>query len=447
MKSAKVYIRTYGCQMNELDSQRMAALLVRHGYESVARPEEADVIVLNTCSVRANPENKVYSAVGTLKKLKKDRPGLILAVAGCVAQQEGRRLMQEEAAVDLVLGPDRWGDLPQLLARVEQGERVLALELDAGGSPPAAPHTHEEAPVTGTVEAGGGFVAIMTGCDNFCAFCVVPYTRGREKSRPVAAVLDETARLVSMGARQVTLLGQNVNSYRSERLGFCGLLERVAAVPGLRRVRFMSPHPKDWNEELSHLMASTPAVCKALHLPVQSGSDRILAAMNRRHTAADYLARVETLRALCPDVELTTDLIVGFPGETERDFEDTLSLMRRVEYASAFAFKYSPRPGTQAAKLPDDVPREVKDSRLTRLLDLQRALAVRRLDRQVGRALEVMVEGPHPRLRNRLCARTDTNFPVSIPLSDTLRPGDFLRVRVTGKDGGSLIGDSVVSTA
>ncbi|HQL94007.1 MAG TPA: tRNA (N6-isopentenyl adenosine(37)-C2)-methylthiotransferase MiaB, partial [Candidatus Hydrogenedentes bacterium] len=328
-----VHIKTFGCQMNEHDSQRMLDQLAELGYAPAATPDEASLVIVNTCSVRHNPENKVYSFLGTLRPLKEARPDMIVAVAGCVAQQEGEKILQRERCVDLVFGPDNLFRLGEMLAEVAGGRRVCDTHW-AEREGRVQNFVPEEWVERGHVEGIRAYIAITKGCNNLCSFCIVPHTRGREVSRDPENILREARGMVARGAREIWLLGQNVNSYRvSPDYGFYELLRDMCRVGGLARLRFTSPHPKDWNNALSDLMAAEPVICKQVHLPFQAGSDRILKAMRRRHTLAEYLEKVAYLQAAVPGVEISTDLIVGFPGETEEDFERTLDCLRAVRFS------------------------------------------------------------------------------------------------------------------
>ncbi len=393
--SRRLYIRTYGCQMNVYDSERMADVLAPLGYAMTERPEEADLVVLNTCHIREKATDKVYSELGQLKALKTERAaaglGMTIAVAGCVAQAEGEEILRRQPAVDLVVGPQAYHQLPELIARTHRarGERLAAdfapeAKFDALGA---------ERSTSGVT----AFLTVQEGCDKFCTFCVVPYTRGGEWSRPAEAILAEARSLAARGVREVTLLGQNVNAWSGEG-GLGGLARQLARIEGLDRIRYTTSHPRDMDDDLIAAHAELPQLMPYLHLPVQSGSDRILKAMNRGHTAESYLRLVEKIRAARPDIALSGDFIVGFPGERESDFEATLALVREAGYASAFTFKYSRRPGTPAAAQPVQLDEAVKDERLARLNALiesqQRAFNTA----QEGRVLPVLFEKPgrHP---------------------------------------------------
>jgi tRNA-2-methylthio-N6-dimethylallyladenosine synthase len=399
----KLYIRTFGCQMNAADSELMVQVLGEE-YDLTAQAEDADLYLINTCAIRRKSEEKVRSLLGSLKPLKQRRPQLLLGVGGCVAQQEGERLLAFAPHLNLVFGTKGIYRLPDLVRRAARGERVVDVAL--GRDCPDLPH-RTWAP--GTVQT---MVTIMQGCDNFCTFCVVPYVRGRETSRPPGAIADEIAAFLAAGGKEVTLLGQNVNSYgRSlpEPLTFPQLLRRLNRLPGLHRLRFATSHPRDLSPELINTFGELPALCEHLHLPVQSGANRILRRMNRGYTREHYLEKVASLRQACPGIALSTDLIVGFPGETEADLAQTLDLMRETGFDQAFSFKYSPRPQTRAATFPDQVPEDVKADRLARLQALQDELTRKSHTRLVGQEQEVLVEGRSKRSPEELGGRLRTN--------------------------------------
>jgi tRNA-2-methylthio-N6-dimethylallyladenosine synthase len=395
----KLFIKTYGCQMNVYDSERMADVLAPHGYVPSAEPEDADIVILNTCHIREKAAEKVYSELGRIRRLKDDRAAaggrMIVGVAGCVAQAEGKEIMRRAPAVDLVFGPQTYHRLPELVARaVREGGGVLDTDFPVEDKfDHLAPASRQRTLARGVT----AFLTIQEGCDKFCTFCVVPYTRGAEVSRPVAQVIEEAKRLVDAGVREITLLGQNVNAYHGEApdgraVGLGILLERLSRIDGLERLRYTTSHPRDMDDLLIAAHRDVPQVMPYLHLPLQSGSDRILSAMNRRHTGADYLAVVERIRAARPDIALSSDFIVGFPGETDGDFEETLALARTVTYAQAYSFKYSVRPGTPAATMPGQVPEQPKTERLAALQDLlagqQRTFNAACVDRRMTVLLE-----------------------------------------------------------
>ncbi len=387
----KVYIQTFGCQMNEYDSRTMAGLLSEDGFERVDAPEEADLILINTCAIRDKAEHKVFSLLGRYRDLKRERPDVMLGVGGCVAQEHGAALHQRAPYVDLVFGTHNIRNIRELVRDAASMQGVVATEWASDAisrfreGDMLSPH--------GTVDNVTAFVTVAEGCDHFCSYCIVPFTRGREASRTPDHILGEVRKLAERGVVEVTLLGQNVNSYgKKTDFNFARLLEAVAGVDGIRRVRFTSPHPRDLADDQIEAYGRLPELCRHLHLPVQSGSDRLLKLMNRRYTFDDYVTKIDKLRAVDPSIAVSTDLIVGYPGETDEDFERTIELMERVRFASLFAFKYSPRPGTRSAKLPDDVPLEVKNERLQRVLRLQEKTSRAYNEALVGKTLEVLVE-------------------------------------------------------
>ena len=400
----RVFVKSYGCQMNVYDASRMTDVLAPQGFAETQDVSQADLIILNTCHIREHASEKVFSELGKLRLLKQERAALgqetMIAVAGCVAQAEGRELLRRQTAIDLVVGPQSYHRLPDLVDRARQGSRVVDTDFPAEDK-----FDHLSAPTPEKIRARGvsAFVTVQEGCDKFCTFCVVPYTRGAEVSRPVSQIIEEISRLAESGVREVSLLGQNVNAYHGEgpdgatwSLG--RLAYRLAEIPGMARIRYMTSHPNDLDEELIAAHRDLPAMMPFLHLPVQSGSDRILAAMNRKHTAASYLKLIDRLRAARPDLALSSDFIVGFPGEREADFQATLDLTSQVNFASSYFFKYSARPGTGASTMEDQVAEEVKVERLARLQklvdDQRRAFNAA----TVGRTLPVLFEkaGRHP---------------------------------------------------
>jgi tRNA-2-methylthio-N6-dimethylallyladenosine synthase len=434
--SKRLFIKTYGCQMNVYDSERMADVLAPLGYGMTDTPEGADLVVLNTCHIREKATEKVYSELGKLREMRDDRVAeggsrMTIAVAGCVAQAEGEEIMRRQPAVDLVVGPQAYHQLPELIARAHRarGER-LAADFAPDEKFDALPLERRPTGVT-------AFLTVQEGCDKFCTFCVVPYTRGGEWSRPVEAIEAEARNLAGQGVREVTLLGQNVNAYAGEG-GLAGLVRRLAKIPGLDRIRYTTSHPRDMDDALIAAHGDLPELMPYLHLPVQSGSDRILKAMNRAHTAESYLRLVEKIRSSRPDIALSGDFIVGFPGERDSDFEATLSLIREARYAAAFSFKYSRRPGTPASAMPGQVPEEVKDERLARLnalLDEQhRAFN----DGQVGQTLPVLFEraGRHP---GQLVGRSPYLQSVHVTAPDRLL-GQIVPVRIEDAARMSLAG-------
>lgn len=437
----KLYIETYGCQMNVADSEVIASVMKMAGYDTAPSAEEADAIFLNTCSVRDNAEQKILNRLEALRALRKKRPHLIVGVVGCMTERVKDELI-ERHGVNLVAGPDAYLSLPDLMAAAEAGEKAINVEL-------STTETYRDV-VPRHIGAAriSGFVSIMRGCNNFCTYCIVPYTRGRERSRDVESILREARDLREHGFREVTLLGQNVNSYRFTRedgtaITFPDLLRTVArAVPDLR-VRFTTSHPKDMSDETLHVIAEEPNVCRHIHLPVQSGSSRILKLMNRKYDREWYLERVAAIRRIIPDCGLSTDIFCGFPGETEEDHRLSLSLMEECRYDSAFMFKYSERPGTYASRhLPDDVPEEVKIRRLNEIIALQNRLSAEANARCVGRTYEVLVEGVSKRSREQLFGRTEQNRVVVFDRG-THHIGDRVQVRVTESSSATLKGVEV----
>jgi len=422
----RVYIETYGCQMNVADSELIVGVLVREGFVRTDDPAAADVLLVNTCAVRDHAEQRVLSRLGELKGFK--RPGRVLGVVGCMAQRLGPRLLERVPQVDLVIGPDGYRGLPELIARAHQGERAAEVEFKTWE------HYEDVPPARG--ERVSAFVTVQRGCDYRCTFCIVPMTRGAERSRKLAEVVREARDLAAAGTTEVTLLGQTVNSYHDGEHDFADLLRAVGAVPGVRRLRFTSPYPTDFTDRVLAALAGTPAACEHVHLPVQSGSSRVLKRMLRRYDRERYLAVVAALRGAVPGIALTTDIIVGFPGETEDDFQETLSLVEEVGFDDAYTFKYSPREGTPALKLKDHVPDDVAGERLERLVAAVRHGAKRKNVALVGTAHEVLVEGRAKR-GALLQARTRTNKVALLEGPDEWI-GTYARVRLTGTTGSTF---------
>ena len=442
----KLYIETYGCQMNVADSEVVASVMQMAGYEPTESLDEADAVFLNTCSVRDNAEQKIYHRLEALDALRRQRVknqkqtanSLIIGVLGCMAERVQQDLLNNHHC-DLVAGPDAYLSLPDLIAQAETGHKAMNIELSTS-------ETYKDV-VPQRIGLGhkiGGFVSIMRGCNNFCHYCIVPYTRGRERSRDVESILKEVRDLRDRGFKEVTLLGQNVNSYSwKEQNSFPQLLRRVAEEAPEMRIRFTTSHPKDMSDETLRVIAEMPNVCKHIHLPVQSGSDRILKLMNRKYTREWYMGRVEAIRRIIPDCGLSTDIFVGYHSETEEDHQLSLSLMREVGYDSAFMFKYSERPGTYASKhLPDDVPEEEKIRRLNELIALQTDISAQQNKKDEGKEFDVLVEGFSKRSREQLCGRTEQNKMVVFPKAGH-HIGEIVRVRITGSTSATLLGESV----
>ena len=433
-----VYLETYGCQMNEYDSELVRAILQNGSFRMTAALAEADVVLLNTCAIRESAHARIYGRLGHLQELKKRNPKLVVGLLGCMAQSLKGELLDKHPVVDLIAGPDAYKRLPRLIHEVcDQGGRGLEIDLSEY-------ETYSDV-YPDRVPGVNAWIACMRGCDNFCTFCVVPYTRGRERSRDPESVVAEARRLAAQGYRQVTLLGQNVNSYRYEGTDFADLLQRVADVDGIRRVRFTSPHPKDFPRRLLQAIAAHPKLCKQIHLPLQAGNDRILERMRRTYTRQEFLDLADEIRATVPGVCLSTDVICGFPGETDAEFEDTVEVIRRVRFDSAFIFKYSERRNTIAArKFADDVPDVEKTARVVRLGALQKAIALERNRETIGRRLEVLLEGPSRKSPADLLGRDDGNRCVVLPRGD-LQPGDVVHVEILGASAHTLLGREVHS--
>ena len=440
----KLYIETYGCQMNVADSEVVASVMQMAGYETTNDLQQADAVLLNTCSVRDNAEQKIFRRLEALDAERRKRGHLIVGVLGCMAERVKEELLEKYGA-DLVAGPDAYLSLPDLVAQAETGHKAINIELSTS-------ETYRDV-VPQRIGLGhkiGGFVSIMRGCNNFCHYCIVPYTRGRERSRDVESILREVRDLRDRGFKEVTLLGQNVNSYlvRNEEcgmrnVGFPQLLKAVAEEAPEMRIRFTTSHPKDMSDETLQVIADMPNICRHIHLPVQSGSDRILKLMNRKYTREWYLDRVAAIRRIIPDCGLSTDIFVGYCSETEEDHQLSLSLMREVGYDSAFMFKYSERPGTYASKhLPDDVPEETKIRRLNELIALQTEISAQQNRKDEGQAFDVLVEGFSKRSRQQLCGRTEQNKMVVFD-KGSHHIGETVRVRITGSTSATLLGELV----
>jgi tRNA-2-methylthio-N6-dimethylallyladenosine synthase len=431
-----VYLQTYGCQMNEYDSELIRSILIDRGYHFASTTDEADVVLLNTCAIRENAHRKIYGQLDLFLPIKKQRAKarqpFIVGILGCMAQNLKDELL-EHRAVDLVVGPDSYRALPDLIGNITKTRKpAVAAFLSEY-------ETYSDiAPVR--QEGVNAWIAIMRGCDNFCTFCVVPYTRGRERSRSMESILHEVRQLVSMGYPQVTLLGQNVNSYRCGEDDFADLMVAVAKVPGVQRIRFTSPHPKDFPIKLLHVMAEYPNICKHIHLPLQAGSNRILGLMSRTYTAEEYLELVDTIRNILPMTTLTTDIIIGFPTETEDDFQETVNLVRQVEFDSAYIFKYSERKGTIAAReYPDDVTPEIKTDRIVRLIEIQRQISLNKHQPYIGRKVQVMVEGKADKDPGHWIGKDDGNITTIFP-SPFQSPGETVFIEVRQASSSTLYG-------
>lgn len=419
----KYFIKTFGCQMNVNDSEKMAGLLEGMGYERAENPEEADIIIVNTCSVRAKPDNKAYSFIGNLKRLKKKKPETVVAVAGCIPQKEKEHILRFPH-VDLVFGTFNFVKLPQLLEKVKKEGKVVEVlnsKIPEEDRVPLIDSSLENPFVA--------YVTVQRGCNRFCTYCIVPFTRGRERSVKPELVLEEVRRLAERGVKEVHLLGQNVDFYRYGSTGLADLLYMVSEVPGIERVRFTTSHPAGFSREIAEAIRDIPKVCPYVHLPPQSGSNEVLKRMNRGYTREEYIEKVKMLKEIVPEVALSGDFIVGFPGETEKDFEDTLSLVEECVFDQGFVFEYSPRPFTKAATFPDDVPKEVKNRRLRELQDLIKKQALERNRERLGKVEEVLIEGYSPK-GTELYGRTPDNKPVAVTGGEDLI-GKTVKVEIT----------------
>jgi tRNA-2-methylthio-N6-dimethylallyladenosine synthase len=433
----KVYIETYGCQMNFSDSEIVGSIMTDHKYDTTTNLAEADLVFINTCSIRDNAEQRVRKRLTEFRALKKKNPGIIIGVLGCMAERLKDQLLEEEKMVDLIVGPDAYRDLPHLIQTVESGQKAINVLL-------SLEETYADInPVRLTGNGVLAFISIMRGCENFCSYCVVPFTRGKERSRNPRTIVDEASGLFQQGYREITLLGQNVNSFSWEKdnINFAHLVHQVASIDPLLRVRFATSHPNDLSDELLNVMASHDNICKSIHLPVQSGSTRMLKMMHRNYTREWYMDRIEAIRNFMPGCSVTTDIIAGFCSETEEDHRQTLSLMEWAAYDYAYMFKYSERPNTLAAKkYPDDVPEEVKSRRLQEIINLQQELSLRSNLKDIGKTFSVLAENTSKRSANQLSGRNSQNKMVVFPRQD-YKPGDYLEVIIRDCTAATLKGE------
>ncbi|WP_321515238.1 tRNA (N6-isopentenyl adenosine(37)-C2)-methylthiotransferase MiaB [Marinifilum fragile] len=439
--SKKLFLETYGCQMNVADSEVVAAIMQHDGFEITKTREEADVILVNTCSVRENAEQRVRGRVQGFSELKKKNPKLLVGVIGCMAERLGDKLFEQEKNVNIVVGPDAYMDLPMLVKKAENGEKAINIEL-------SLTETYKDiCPSRIDETAISGFVSIMRGCNNFCTYCIVPYTRGRERSRNPESIIKEVRDLAEKGYKEVTLLGQNVNSFKFKNsvseISFPELLEMVAKAEPNMRIRFATSHPKDMSDDTLKVIAKYPNICKHIHLPVQSGSDSVLKDMRRKYTREWYMNRIEAIREIVPDCGISTDIFCGFHNESEEDFKQTLDLMKWAKYDLAFMFKYSERPGTFAYKnLDDNIPEDVKSERLTQMIELQNQLSLESNQKDIGQVFEVLVEGVSKKSEEELFGRSSQNKVIVFPRKD-YKVGDFVQVKVTDCTQATLRGESV----
>ena len=433
----KFFIHTMGCQMNEYDSLRIASVFEKMGFAPAENMEDGDYLIVNTCSVREKPQHKAESAIGRFRQIKKKRPEVKIGFCGCVAQQEGENLLKSNKDIDFVVGTDGLHRLEEVIAHVEAGERLSDTQVNDGGL---------QIDIFSRPVEVSSFVTIMKGCDNFCSYCIVPYVRGREKSRSEAEIMEEVRYLADGGAKEITLLGQNVNSYGttiSGGLDFPGLLNKVSDVEGIKRVRFVTSHPKDFSDGLIEVMRDNPKICEYLHLPLQAGSSSVLKRMNRKYTYEHYFERVMKAKEMIPGLALSSDFIVGFPGETDEDFQATLKAIEDIKYDMIFAFNYSTRPGTKAENFEDDVPMDTKKMRLTKLLDLQKSIIAVKSEEYRDKIVEVMVEGSAKRDENQYSGRNRQNRVVNFTSDTILSSGDFVNVKITEPRPNSLVGIKV----
>lgn len=438
MIDKKVYIETYGCQMNVADSEVVVSILKDHGYKHTGNIGEAELILINTCSIRDNAEQRIWGRLKAISHLKKKKPGIIIGLIGCMAERLKESVMEKEDIVSLLAGPDAYRDLPSLIAEAESGNKAVNVLL-------SREETYADiSPVRMDSKGVTSFVSIMRGCNNMCAYCVVPYVRGAERSREPGSIISEIKNLRDKGYREVTLLGQNVNSYLyregGHSLSFPGLLEKAALVDPLIRIRYSTSHPKDLSDELLHVMAQYPNICRHIHLPAQSGSSRVLKLMNREYSREWYMKRISAIHSIIPDCAISTDIIAGFCTETEEDHNETLSLMEWAGYDFAYMFKYSERPGTKAArKLKDDVPDDVKTRRLNEIIALQNKLSARSKKQDVGRVFEVLIEDRSKRSESRLSGRTSQNKVAVFP-AEGRKKGEYVNVKIEGCTPATLLG-------
>ena len=437
----KIYIETYGCQMNVSDSEIVASILYENGYEQTTEVPVADIVLINTCSIRENAEERVRKRLLYFKSLRKRKPDLIIGLLGCMADRTKTALMEEEQLLDLVAGPDSYRHLPQLLAQVGTGQKAIDTILSVD-------ETYADiTPVRIDSNGVSAFISIMRGCENYCSYCVVPSTRGQERSRDADSIVRETLDLFEKGYREITLLGQNVNSYEwktnKQNINFAQLLEKVAGVSPMMRIRFATSHPKDISDKLLHVIARNPNLCKAIHLPVQSGSNHMLDLMNRKYTREEYMDRIRSIRQIIPGCAISTDIIAGFCDETDADHMDTLSLMEWAEYDAAFMFKYSERPQTLAADtLKDNVPEKIKERRLTEIIGLQQKLSLANNLNEIGKTVEILVEGRSKRSENQYFGRSSQNK-VAVFTKTDAGPGEYVNVKITGATSATLLGEVV----
>ena len=433
--SNKIYIETYGCQMNFADTEIVLGILNNKGFSVAKSAEEADVVLLNTCSIRDNAEQRIYGRLGNLKNLKLQKPNMLLGILGCMAERLRKDLIEEKKIVDLVVGPDEYRRLPEYIDIAFNGEKGIGVRL-------SRTETYDD--IEPYREEGlSAWISVMRGCDKFCTFCVVPFTRGRERSRSLISVVQEIENLSKRRFKEVTLLGQNVNSYKDDENDFADLLEACAKVDRTIRVRFTTSHPQDLSDKLLYTIADNPNICNYIHLPVQSGSNRILELMNRTYTIEHYLNLIDKARKIIPGVSFSTDIIAGFPTETWEDHIATLEVMKQVRYDGAYMFKYSPREGTKAFKMEDDVSDEIKTKRLQEIIDLQQKISYEKNQELIGNEEVVLVEGFSRKSDEFFSGRTDTNKVVVFPVQSGIKVGDYVKIKINKATSATLFGDFV----
>ncbi len=437
MQKNNVYIETYGCQMNLADTEIVLGILKKQGYDVTDNPKSADVVLLNTCSIRDNAEQRIYGRIGNLKTLKENNPTLVLGILGCMAERLRKDLIEDKKAVDLVVGPDEYRRLPEYIDVALNGDKGIGVKLSRTETyDDIEPHREDGL---------SAWISVMRGCDKFCTFCVVPFTRGRERSRSLQSIVAELENLSARGFKDVTLLGQNVNSYIDEETkdggDFSDLLAAAAKVDRTMRIRFSTSHPQDISDKLLYTIAEHPNLCNYIHLPVQSGSNRILELMNRTYTVEHYLNLIEKAKEIIPGVTFSTDIISGFPTETWEDHLATLDLMKQVRYDGAYMFKYSPREGTKAHRMEDDVPEDVKSKRLQEIIDVQQQISFEINQALIGTEDIILVEGFSKKSNDFIAGRTDTNKTVIVPINDKIKNGDYIKVKINKATSGTLFGD------
>ncbi len=435
MKQNKVYIETYGCQMNLADTELIMGILHGYGYGLAKELDEADVVLLNTCSIRENAEQRIYGRLGNLKTLKNSNPNLVVGVLGCMAERLRKDLVEEKKIVDLVVGPDEYRRMPEFIDLAFNGEKGIGVRL-------SKTETYDDI-IPYREDGLSAWISVMRGCDKFCTFCVVPFTRGRERSRSIKSIIEEIKLLSDRGFKEISLLGQNVNSYLDGENDFADLLAASAKVDPTMRIRFTTSHPQDLSDKLLHTIAEHENICNSIHLPVQSGSNRILELMNRTYTVEHYLNLIDKARKLIPDVSLTTDIISGFPTETEEDHKMTLRVMESVRYDGAYMFKYSPREGTKAYRMEDDVTDEIKSRRLQEIIQLQQKISFELNQTLIGKEQIILVEGTSKKSDEFLSGRTDTNKVVIIPKDKQIKTGDYVSVKISRATQATLFADVI----